>query len=72
MQNGQQQANAPAWALFGLLAQPLPGIANKSASALHQVEGKKKKKRMTFLRALVSGGKKNKFKFLLQIRQSRD
>lgn len=70
MQNGQQQANAPAWALFGLLAQPLPGIANKSASALHQVEGKKK--RMTFLRALVSGGKKNKFKFLLQIRQSRD
>lgn len=44
MQNGQQQANAPAWTLFGLLAQPLPGIANKSASALHQVEGKKKKK----------------------------
>lgn len=43
MQNGQQQANAPAWALFGLLAQPLPGIANKSASALHQVEKKKKK-----------------------------
>lgn len=71
MQNGQQQANAPAWALFGLLAQPLPGTANKSASALHQVE-KKKKKRMTFLRALVSGGKKTKFKFLLQIRQSRD
>lgn len=44
MQNGQQQANAPAWALFGLLAQPLPGTANKSASALHQVEKKKKKK----------------------------
>lgn len=37
-------------------SKPLPGIDNKSASPLHQVEGKNE--RMTFLRALLSGGKK--------------